>query len=1111
MFGVLALESDGVTQALDGAKGRRVSDEETVPEPQKPRDFLKARCPHLFSDTEPVVEPHLPREVFDHHLASITSRKEEVKFEDFCTRIAEREICPNLRPQTGPTGGGDSKADSSSYVIDPELARRVFWGTSAAPSSQRWCFAYSAKKKWTGKVRSDVDGLVQVVPKPDKIYFITSQYARDKTRAEIEKELYEKHGVPVEILDRLWILTKTYKNGHTDIAAECFQIGTPLERHRRGPRDAAREAELEPLLEKLRKPTENYGSDYVLVKDYLRAAHLARSVDRPRHKMEGLLAQARRLAETTMPNQLLHANYDAAWTSFWWFDDAEVTLQMYTAMAESLPGTTDAHDLELHTNILNLLRTAVDTERLDERTVELEKKFRAVEAAADRLMDDSTRPANALEARSIKGMIALNLAIGRDHAGIASALDELHGCITSAEGLLHYPLLSYADNLERMGEFLAGFPAYDKLFDALCDLSGRLLGDRERAAMLLRNGFRLYEASRYPDALRALGEARRCALDKESVGLLADMALVTSLVYEATGLYWAARMEAAMAAHLAITESKSAGYANRTAVLATTRLVWLELRLGRLPLALAWHELAGRLLSVLRERGQDVEASVEDLRSQDGVLSLFFLAADEDTLRHLTKLPDTLERLGLKWSRWALLFALGHADVLQREGFQDDPAKLYALAFSQPAMSDIPSTKPTLHSTSRDTIETNLLGMRLRLEHENEISCIALAENIVSATEAWFATATWEDVLFFRSNLEIKIRESGLSVGALPDAEELIRSKHEIRINPSWAEKVHEAAGRDTTFTDWILQFMAGLTVLARTRSGTSEKDFIEKLAHSESFARALTYLPISKMTVDDLGVGRHLLEHWEADTEYPVTRTEAWWRDAQSAARESASKKYTSASGQRDAPTVFDLIEVDLWDQAGWELGVQLVYKGPPPPSLGLGFKVPEKGVEIFERLKARLHKEPSLGLRVSIILGEGGDQCKHYAIAIGPDLNRVLAARKQDSTETEKELIVGINRVLHLVRTPTSQLGRFIGDVKSKGKFTLIPVSREGSTGIRARHDLAIECTNLVVRHATDVPSSGDEDAGVAKQVLKGRPDKRQKGTKRRNTSKREKKRKR
>jgi site-specific recombinase XerC len=35
-----------------------------------------------------------------------TSRSQEVKFERFARRLAEREICPNLLPQTGPTGGG---------------------------------------------------------------------------------------------------------------------------------------------------------------------------------------------------------------------------------------------------------------------------------------------------------------------------------------------------------------------------------------------------------------------------------------------------------------------------------------------------------------------------------------------------------------------------------------------------------------------------------------------------------------------------------------------------------------------------------------------------------------------------------------------------------------------------------------------------------------------------------------------------------------------------------------------------------------------------------------------------------------------------------------------
>src|SRR5688572_28990136 len=77
-----------------------------------PSEFMRARHPDLFSDSSVTSLPTLPREVFEYHLETLTRRKQEAEFEHFARRLAEKEICPNLLPQSGPVGGGDSKVDS---------------------------------------------------------------------------------------------------------------------------------------------------------------------------------------------------------------------------------------------------------------------------------------------------------------------------------------------------------------------------------------------------------------------------------------------------------------------------------------------------------------------------------------------------------------------------------------------------------------------------------------------------------------------------------------------------------------------------------------------------------------------------------------------------------------------------------------------------------------------------------------------------------------------------------------------------------------------------------------------------------------------------------------
>src|SRR3954464_15076317 len=99
------------------------------------------------------------------------------RLRDFCRRLGERTICPNLKPATGPEGGGDSKADTETIPIADEIAVLAYVGEANA-DRERWAFAFSAKKKWAEKVRKDVAGIVATGRGYQKIYCVTSQLAR---------------------------------------------------------------------------------------------------------------------------------------------------------------------------------------------------------------------------------------------------------------------------------------------------------------------------------------------------------------------------------------------------------------------------------------------------------------------------------------------------------------------------------------------------------------------------------------------------------------------------------------------------------------------------------------------------------------------------------------------------------------------------------------------------------------------------------------------------------------------------------------------------------------------------------------------------------------------
>lgn len=146
---VLENQSDYMTQS------------EPIKQAYKPSDNLRERRPENYSDSIATEEPQITKDILEYHLETLTNRSQEKEFEHFARLIAEKELCPNLLPQTGPTGGGDSKVDSETYPVAEEISLR--WYQGEAGGKERWAFAMSARKKWRDKAKSDVMKIVEQV------------------------------------------------------------------------------------------------------------------------------------------------------------------------------------------------------------------------------------------------------------------------------------------------------------------------------------------------------------------------------------------------------------------------------------------------------------------------------------------------------------------------------------------------------------------------------------------------------------------------------------------------------------------------------------------------------------------------------------------------------------------------------------------------------------------------------------------------------------------------------------------------------------------------------------------------------------------------------------
>ena len=361
-------------------------------------EFYKKTHPEQFSDSVLVKKGNLSRDMFDYYLESLTSRNLEKTFEEFCRKLAESEVCPNLLPQTGPTGGGDSKVDSETYPVSKEISDRWYFGNTAA--SERWAFAISAKKDWQSKVKSDVVKIVSVNQQEGrgytKIFFMSNQYVPDKKRAQVEDELRNLHGLDIRILDRNWILDKVFSSPQNiDMTISVFGFSESFrDEVKMGSQDLKRKQEFEEN-EQILASQQTKQSELVSLAQ--RNVILARELEYPLHQLLGLIDRSIRLS-AEKGSTIDHANAvrDAAWTVYWWYEDKNHYYRFYKDYEKLVVESQNVHlFIDLITLWINLFSLSLNdnTFSIDEHTQILKDEY-------SRYTGDPSKPNTAIEAKA---------------------------------------------------------------------------------------------------------------------------------------------------------------------------------------------------------------------------------------------------------------------------------------------------------------------------------------------------------------------------------------------------------------------------------------------------------------------------------------------------------------------------------------------------------------------------------------------------------------------------------------------------------------------------------------------------------------------------------------
>ena len=141
-----------------------------------------------------------------------------------------------------------------------------------------------------------------------------------------------------------------------------------------------------------------------------------------------------------------------------------------------------------------------------------------------------------------------------------------------------------------------------------------------------------------------------------------------------------------------------------------------------------------------------------------------------EALSSVTRLPGTLQRLGLDFARIALLFVLGHEQALREEGFFGDgmDARTVKRFFEQwqdqPAAKDITS-QPMLVVGETSMLKSTILGSKFVVETPNNETSFGIAESLLSTLEAFLSTSIESDVTPIHERISIVLIPSAQSKG----------------------------------------------------------------------------------------------------------------------------------------------------------------------------------------------------------------------------------------------------------------------------------------------------------------------------------------------------------
>lgn len=1004
----------------------------------KQRERYKKMHPEQFSDSQVVKKGQLDRAFLDIYLDSLTSRNMERQFEGFCRHIAENEICPNLLPQTGPTGGGDSKVDSETYPVSEYISELWVSGDeSGLASNERWAFAFSAKREWKPKVKSDVEKISKVEEETHrgykKIFFMSNQYIPDKQRAEKEDKLRKEYNIDVRILDRTWILDKVFDNQkNIEIAVHSLELSENfLDDVHIGKRDFKRKDRLNTIEERLKDTAIKHSEKVGLVQE---AVILGRELELSEDQERGLLDRSIRISKKYGNKvDLADAYYDAAWTIYWWYTDLNGYYEYYQEYERIAMEERNVH---LFSNWITLWINLYALSVENEGAIQIECHTEKVKEKYLEYIENTAKPNTMLEAKA--AYLYVRLLMGEHINDIASDMMKILDAGVRNIDLDLYPLkriIQEFSPIERAD-------CYNELFEKMISVMSKQEQTTERSVMLAERGHSLKKEKPY----EALAYFSRTLIDfynEKNKEHLISVVYEMAEIFESTGLYWASRNFYYYVFCLCLNQYMKFGYVSPALFLSAHALKYMELRLGHVLYAVEFDLLEKIAQTCYPEEISETESQESHF---DGVLAIQFLRTEFCEMNNLEQLPAYLKQRNLFFSEIVVKYMLGYYDedfLESSNGNRNALDDLMSKLREQPALEEL-KEQPWYGYENICTMRSKVLGCVIETKTYNgfEHGEIEIAATILATIESFLGTGIKNSLISMCGKINIDILykeklEDFIKIEKVSD-----QNRHIVIVFSEYdSNGIIEAQNEFALFSTKLISII--VSMMFRYEEAI---DKLEKMIKNDAaLNRAYTFSNSIFFGMETLG--KDMFSYLSVLSNYDklkCCRTEPPFEKISEIKKEKVSEpkivfqkppeEFNLNSLSNENIYTDSLINISLWDHSGWS-GIMFmadIYEHSFPPVLSLMFKK-DIGKQIFEEWKKQFGKF-DINDKIAIRIIKNIDK-KH------PYWYRVVVGTSNPIIESRAKLVVSPARVHTMMPDNDRNLLMFEAELKRMSSYEICP----------------------------------------------------------------------